>query len=549
MRQPERCPVVGGQAEDGTRLRPRALEESMLGTPPGEGIPRTDGKGSPPAPAPPVDVKVADVALVHPPRERMTFRRWFFLVLGFAVFLAVYIAGAPPDAVDPAGQAVPLTREGKAALGIFLLAVIWWVFDALPSGVTGIAIGVFQALLQIRPAKAAFGDFMDPAVWFIFGSLIIGIAFDKTGLTKRLAYRMVGIVGNSTRRIYLGAFVITALLAHVMAHTAAAATVFPTLLVIYSFYGEPGRPTRFGKGLFIGMAFAAAAGSIVTLLGSARAVVGLALFRTIVERKVSFLEVSWYLAPIGWIMVLLIWRLMLVLYPPEKETIPGMRREAAKLHSALGRLKRQELLVIFITAWILVALAAQTLIPLMEPLNRSAVLLLATLFLFMTGVLTSRDLDKIPWNIILLFGGAMSIGFCLWETGAAQWLAVAWLALFQGAHWVVFLLALALLVLLVTNVVMNVAALSISLPVALVTARYLGIAPEVVLFIVLVAAGMPFLTLVGAAPNAIAHGSGQFKAREFTTAGVPASLIAFGVIALAMLVLWPLMGMPILLAR
>ncbi len=500
-------------------------------------------------PTPTTEVKVADVAPAHPPRERMTFRRWFFLVLGFSAFLAVYLAGPPPYAVDPVGVVVPLTREGKAALGVFILAVIWWVFDALPSGVTGIAVGVLQALLQIRPAKAAFGDFMDPAVWFIFGSLIIGIAFDKTGLTKRLAYRMVRIVGNSTRRIYLGAFVITALLSHAMAHTAAAATVFPALLVIYSFYGEPGRPTRFGKGLFIGMAFAAGAGSIVTLLGSARAVVGLALFRTIVDRRVSFLEVSWYLAPIGWLMVFLIWRLMLRLYPPERETIPGLRREAEKLHAALGRMRRRELLAALITIGILVALAAQTFIPALEPLNRSAILLLATLFLFMTGVLTSRDLDKIPWNIILLFGGAMSIGFCLWETGAAQWLAVSWLGLFQGAHWAVFLLALALLVLLITNVVMNVAALSISLPVALVTARYLGIAPDIVLFIVLVAAGMPFLTLVGAAPNAIAHGSGQFKAREFAVAGLPASLIAFGVIALAMLVLWPLMGMPILAAR
>jgi sodium-dependent dicarboxylate transporter 2/3/5 len=479
----------------------------------------------------------------------MTLRKAFFLALGFAILIAVHIAEAPPDAVDPAGKAIPLTREGKTAIGLFLLAAIWWVFEALPIGVTGISIGVLQVLLQIRPAKAAFGDFMDPAVWFIFGSLILGIAFNKTGLTRRLAFGIVRVAGDSTRRIYLGVFVITALLAHVMAHTAAAATVFPALVAIYSFYGEPGRPTRFGKGLFIGMAFAAGAGSIVTLLGSARSVMGLELFRTVTEREVGFLEVSWYLAPIGWATVFLIWRLMLVLYPPEQETIPNLRAEAARLHAALGSLKRQELLVIFATVWVLLALAAQALIPPMEPLNRSALLLLSTLFLFMTGVLTAGDLDAIPWNIILLFGGAMSIGFCLWETGAAQWLAVTWLGLFQGAHWVAFLLALALLVLLATNLLMNVAALSISLPVALVTARYFGIAPDVVLFIVLVAAGMPFLTLVGGAPNAIAHGSGQFTAREFAAAGVPASLAVLGIIALAMLVLWPLMGMPILLAK
>jgi sodium-dependent dicarboxylate transporter 2/3/5 len=158
------------------------------------------------------------------------------------------------------------------------------------------------------------------------------------------------------------------------------------------------------------------------------------------------------------------------------------------------------------------------------------------------------DLETIPWNIILLFAGAMSIGFCLWETGAAKWLAVNWLVIFQESNWFVFVMAIALFVMLMTNFIMNVAAIAISLPVALVIAPYLGVAGEVILFASLVVAGMPFLLLVGAAPNAIAYNSGQFTTGEFFLWGIPASIILMAVTALAITVIWPIMGMPITLS-
>ncbi len=171
-----------------------------------------------------------------------------------------------PDAVDPGGKHFALSPQGKGAIALFLMAGIWWVFEVVPIGVTAIAIGVFQAIFAIRSAKDAFRDFMDPSVMFIFGSVVIGLAFTKSGLTKRLAYKMLQVVGEKTSMIVLGALVVTAGLAHFMAHTAAAATVFPILLAINSLYGEGERPTKFGRSLFIGMAYAAGAGSIVTFL-------------------------------------------------------------------------------------------------------------------------------------------------------------------------------------------------------------------------------------------------------------------------------------------
>jgi sodium-dependent dicarboxylate transporter 2/3/5 len=103
----------------------------------------------------------------------------------------------------------------------------------------------------------------------------------------------------------------------------------------------------------------------------------------------------------------------------------------------------------------------------------------------------------------------------------------------------------AFLVMLMTNFIMNVAAIAISMPVALVIAPYLGVSPEVVLFSALVTAGMPFLFLVGAAPNAIAYESGQFTTGEFFVCGIPASVLLMAVLGAFVWFVWPMMGMPI----
>jgi len=470
-----------------------------------------------------------------------------FLILGVVVFLVVYYSPPWPDAIDPMGKSFTLSPQGKAALGLFLMAGTWWVFEVVPIGVTGITIGVMQALFFIRPASEAFKDFMDPSVLFIFGSLIIGAVFTKVGITKRLAYKMLIIVGERTSMIYLGCFVVTALLTHLMAHTAVAATMYPLLLSIYALYGEGNKPTKFGKGLFIGMAFVAGAGSIITLLGAARGIVALGFFQEITGKSVSFFELSFYMAPIGWLMVFLLWGFFMIFFKPEKATIPGLREKAQQLSKEMGPISRQEIIAVIIVGSVIFFLSLQSFVEALAPFNKAAVLLVSTILFFILKILDIKDLESVPWNIILLFAGAMSIGFCLWQTGAAEWLAINWLGFFAEAHWFIFVMSIAFFIMIMTNFIMNVASIAISVPVALVVAPYLGVAPEVVLYSALIVAGMPFLLLVGAAPNAIAYNSGQFTSGQFFAAGIPASILLLAVTALAVILIWPIMGMPITL--
>ena len=411
-------------------------------------------------------------------------------ILGFLVWAAM---PALPDAVDPQGQHFGLDRQGQLAIGLFVLAAIWWVFEVVPVGVTAITIGVVQALFQIRDARTAFTDFMDPSVWFIIGALTIGTAFARSGLTNRIAYRMLALVGERISMIYFGSFVMTAALTLVMAHSAVAPAVFPLLAVIHSIYSDDGRPTRFGKGLFIGMAFTAGAGSIITLFGAARGAVAIGFYRDLVGREITFFELSYYMLPVGVVMIVLLWLYIMVAFPPEKPTIPGLKQRARKLHETLGPLSWREWLTIVITLVAVSAMSLRSLVPVLGAIDKSAIILTATVLFFVFGCLRLRDLESLPLNIILLFGGAMSIGFCLWQTGAAQWLAIHWLNSLPTESSFLFVVGLTVFVLIMTNLIMNVAAIAISMPVALAIAPYLGIAPEVVLFASLAAAGMPCL--------------------------------------------------------
>ena len=492
-------------------------------------------------PEPPKEIVVAA------PKIPFDWKRVLFILLGLGLFLFIYFMPPWKDAVDPTGKAFPLSQAGKGAIALFLLAGIWWVFEVIPIGATALAIGVFQALFGIRSAKDAFKDFMDPSVMFIFGSVVVGLAFTKAGLTKRIAYKMLELVGENTGKILLGALLVTASLTLVMAHTAAAATVYPILLAILALYGEGDKPTKFGKALFIGMAYAAGAGSIITFLGSARGPAAAGMFKEFTGRDIGFFELTKYMFLVGWVMVFIIWGYLMIFLKPEKKVISGLKEKVKKLSKELGPMTRDEKFVIFCVIGVVIIMSLQSFVPALKPLDRAAIMLISTLLFFIFKVLTVKELEEIPWNIILLFSGAMSIGFCLWQTGAAQWMAVNWLVMFQQAHWLVFVISIAAFVLIMTNFIMNVAAIAISLPVSLVVAQYLGVAPDVIFYASLVTAGMPFVLLIGAAPNAIAYGSGQFTTGEFFRHGIPMSILLIVVLGIAITTIWPLFGMPILI--
>ena len=122
-----------------------------------------------------------------------------------------------------------------------------------------------------------------------------------------------------------------------MAHTAVAATIYPLLVAIYALYGEGDKQTKFGKGLFIGMAYVAGAGSIVTLLGAARGAVALGFFKDVMNQDVGFFELSYYMFPIGWLMTFLLWGFFMIVSQTGKKDHPRAEGKSQKAECRTGR--------------------------------------------------------------------------------------------------------------------------------------------------------------------------------------------------------------------
>ena len=475
-------------------------------------------------------------------------KRIFFIMLGLGLFLVIYFMPPWSQVTDPAGHAFILTRGGKGAIALSLMAGIWWISEVVPAGVTGLAVGVMQTLFSIRAARDVCMDFINPSILFVFGSVAVGIGFARSGLAKRLAYKVLENVGEKTPMILLGCMAVTAGLSHFMSHAMVAAIIFPMLVSIHELYSTDDRPTRFGKSLFIGMTFAASAGSIITMMGAARAPIAAGVFQTVTGKHIGFWNIPLHLFLIGWIMVFLIWGYLAIMLKPEQNRVAGLKERLKSLSAQLGPMTRGEYSVIICLIMISAVTGLRSYIPALKYLDRTEIVLALALLFFLFRVLTARELEEVPWNMILLFGGAMSIGFCLWKTGAAQWIAAYGASLFVAhAPWIVFVLVAACLVLIVSNFIINVVIIAVSLPVSLATAPYLGVSPEVVLYVFLAAAGMPFALLSGTASNEVAYASGQFTSGELLRHGLIASVALMLLLAFAVLVIWPLSGVPVLM--
>ncbi len=327
----------------------------------------------------------------HGPQEDgFDWKRIFFILLGLALFFTFYFMSDLPDAVDPAGKHFPLPSQGRMAIGLFLMAAVWWIFEVMPIGATAIAIGLFQVIFGIRTADAALKDFFDPSVWFIFGSVVMGLAFAHSGLTKRMAYKMLGIVGENTNFILLGTFIIVAGMTLLMAHTAVAAAMFPLLMAIHSLYSDTDEPTRFGKGLFIGMAWTAGAGSVITFLGSARAVAGAGMFKKFTGGpEIGFFELTWYMLPLGLLMVFFIWLIVIFCFKPERSRIDGLRERVTDLAKELGPMNSKEKFVLIMVAVVLGLFMMKSFspIPFFKDMDRAAIMMVPTVVFFLFKIL------------------------------------------------------------------------------------------------------------------------------------------------------------------
>lgn len=455
-------------------------------------------------------------------------RRIVFIPLALLLCAAVVLA-PPQDG---------LSREGQNAIAVFVLCFVLWVTSALPLSVTSLFAMVLLPLLRVVPPGRAFSLFGSPIIFFMLGAFILAAALMHSGLSTRLAVIFLRRFGGSPRSLLAGVILSGGFLAFWMPEHAVAALLFPIVLEIARALEIPRLRSRYGRALFLALAWGAVIGGIATFLGGARAPLALGILQEHYGLTIGFLEWMVAVAPFSIAMMLVAYFVLGRVFGIDVADVHRAREALAERSRELGALSRRERGVAIIAAATIVAWIAGA-----TSVGMATVSLLSAVSLFVFDLIDWRSVeDYVNWGVILMYGGAIAVASALHETGAARYIADSAVSRVGdlSAYWV--MVAFAVVAAFLTEAISNVAAVALLLPVCFGVAEGAGLPPVAVVFAVAVPAGLAFALPMGTPPNAIAYSAGYYRLRDSVLAGSLLKIVALLLLALLMRVYWPLLG-------
>ncbi len=448
----------------------------------------------------------------------------FFIVVALLVLLIFYLIPTPEG----------LTYAGKMMIGILFMAAILWITEPIPLAVTGLLIMIIQPLLYVREATAVFSSFGNQAVFFLIGAFIIAGAVEKHGLHRRIALRFLSLFEKSPRLFTFGIMISCASLSFIMPEHGVAALFLPIVVSILIAMKIVPKKSNFGKVCMLSVAYGCSIGSLGTLIGGARNPLTVGL---LAEQGISITFFDWmkYSIPVVIIALPLVWLVLQFSFPIEIKDISVAKLEIKKQVTAAGRISKNEIIVLSIlifTIFLWILFSSNTYYGL------AVIAILGSFLLFVTRSITWKDVEgRVPWGIILLYGGAITLGMGMQKTNAGVWLANQIFTAFNVNPYAVILVMIILTILL-TNIMSNIGAVAILLPIALSIAPKIGVDPRLTSLIVALSGGLAFMLVIATPGNAITYSSGYYSTKDLFKAGVSANIICIAIIFVVAVIYW-----------
>jgi sodium-dependent dicarboxylate transporter 2/3/5 len=428
-----------------------------------------------------------------------------------------------------------LSPDASLLCGVTLWMVIWWISEAAPIPVTSLLPMLLFPLLGISTAEAATSPYAHPLIFMFFGGFCLSIALEKTGLHQQIAERALRHVGGAPARQLAALMAITAFLSMWMSNTATAVMMLPIALSIVAVAPERNRQIL-APALLLGVAYAASIGGIATLIGTPPNALLAAFLEKTYQIKLGFGQWMILGVPLALVMSLVCWYWLSRVYF-KLHLLPAATSQAKSMMLPLSAAQRQVALIFLLTAlcWIfqpllsrwsglglsdtiiaLTAAFALFLLPVWQPRSRKTDTSASTVTA--QPVLSWQDSEKLPWGVLLLFGGGLSLAGQLQQHGVSDALA----QLFQGLQGVpaLFVIAgVALLIVFLTELTSNTAVAAAFLPILGPVALSLDLSPLYLVVPAALAASLGFMMPVGTPPNAIVFASGHLPIRDMIRAG------------------------------
>ena len=462
----------------------------------------------------------------------------FFLLLTGPAFLVATLLTDPPLAgmSEPAWQVT----------GLMLWMILWWISEVMPIPVTSLLPMIFIPLLGIDKMDAATAPYAHPLIFLFFGGFFLSIAMEKTGLHQRIALKALQFTGQKPSAQIAGLMAVTAFLSMWMSNTATAVMMLPIGLSMIKMANASSQDD-FGKAVLLAIAYSASIGGVATLIGTPPNALLAAYLSKSYQIQISFAEWMLLGVPLALVMLIFCWLWVCKFHFKLPTASAGQHSFKADI-SALGPLRRAEKLVLVVfslaaLSWI----SQQWLVSVTGlPINDTMIALIAAVLLFVLPgeqkqrLLIWKDSQQLPWGVLLLFGGGLSMADQIQKTGVSELLAQQ-LSLLHGIPPVFILLAVTSLIIFLTEVTSNTATAAAFLPLLGPVAVSMELSPLYLVVPAALAASFAFMLPVATPPNAIVFASGKLQVKDMVKAGLVLNLLGIITISIATTFLGPLL--------
>ncbi|HLC18972.1 MAG TPA: DASS family sodium-coupled anion symporter [Thermodesulfobacteriota bacterium] len=454
-------------------------------------------------------------------------RLFFFLALAAGFY---YLVTMPA----PEG----LSTGGQRAIAVFLLCLVLWVSNAVPVAITGLFAIVLIPLLGVVPKTDTYALFGNEAVFFILGAFILAGAVMHSGLSNRIAIKILERYGGSPKKLLLSIFLLAAVLSFFMSEHAVAAMLFPIVLEITKSLGlRPGR-SNYGKLLFFALAWGSVIGGVATFLGGARVPLAMGILAETTGQEIGFLEYTVAVFPTVVILLVVGYLVLTRFFPIDITGVENAKKVIEGRSRRLGAVRFNEyavgaVLVLTILGWIFLG----------RTIGLSTVALSSVVVLFILRLVRWKDIEEyVNWGIILMYGGAIILGSALDRSGAAKWMVDTVIGSWATTPVAVFAV-FSFLAITLTEAMSNAAVIAVLVPVGIGMAGRLELDPMILTYSIAVPAGLAFMLPMSTPANAIAVSSNYITVRDMVKGGVIMFVISWVVFNLVAYFYWPLIGM------
>lgn len=479
------------------------------------------------------------------------------LVLGPLLALVLYFL-LPTSYVDAAGKVVEFTSAGRATLSVTVWMAIWWFTEAVPIAVTALLPIVLYPLLGIATPARTTAPYASDIIFLFLGGFLIAAAIQRWGLDRRIAMRTLAVVGTRASAVVGGLMLATAFVSMWVSNTATAAMMVPIAIAVLRVVREARGGVadqcerNFALCVLLAVAYGASIGGMATIIGSPPNGIYVRFVEQTYGDHVSVVDWMKVGLPVTLVMLPLTWFLLTqVLFRNSIGEVAGGREWVRDELAKLGALTRGEktVLAVFVGTvllWILGPTLRGLEIDGAKPLARlsdSVIAMIAGIVLFTLPVIPSkgiRALDwdtakNLPWDVLLLFGGGLTMAAAIQANGAAGLIGAQAAALADfSTLGIVF--GVAMLVIFATEFTSNTALAATMMPLLAAAAPALNVPPETLLLVTALGASAAFMMPVATPPNAIIFGTGRITIGQMVRAGILLNIIAAVVVtAMAMM--------------